>query len=227
VLHLADVAHVEPDHHRAAAGRFDPRARFLHRRDGAAGQVDARAGRPEVLGDGSSDPAGGPGDDARPALERTRHVHESSPFGLRPCQPREMESPRLRKTAGDVHDRRATARGPAGGWQRRGAGRRVWRMLKTQNIRVARVEQLTAPEALRAELAAGDADYAVVLRARETIRSILRGADGRLLAVVGPCSIHDPEAAIDYARRLAGLARQVEDTLFVVMRVYFEKPRTT
>jgi len=100
-------------------------------------------------------------------------------------------------------------------------------MLKTQNIRVARVEQLTPPEGLRAELPAGDAHYAVVLRAREIVRSILRGEDGRLLAVVGPCSIHDPEAAIDYARRLAGLARQVEDALFVVMRVYFEKPRTT
>jgi 3-deoxy-7-phosphoheptulonate synthase len=100
-------------------------------------------------------------------------------------------------------------------------------MLKTQNIRVARVEQLTPPEALRAELPAGDADYAVILRSREIIRSILRGEDSRLLAVVGPCSIHDPVAAIDYARRLAGLARQVEDTLFVVMRVYFEKPRTT
>ena len=100
-------------------------------------------------------------------------------------------------------------------------------MLKTQNIRVARVERLTPPETLRAELPAGDADYAVVLRAREMIRSILRGEDGRLIAVVGPCSIHDPEAAIDYARRLAGLARQVADTLVVIMRVYFEKPRTT
>src|SRR5262245_63819538 len=100
-------------------------------------------------------------------------------------------------------------------------------MLRTQNIRVARVAPLTPPEVLRAELPAGDAEYEVVLRARETIRNILDGRDSRLLAVVGPCSIHDPEAAVDYARRLAALARRVDDRLFVVMRVYFEKPRTT
>src|SRR6516225_1721961 len=151
---------------------------------------------------------------------RERVVPMNSPFfGSRSCQPLVMESTRTRGSHRPAD--------PAARWQLRGADPRVWRMLKTQNIRVARVEQLTPPEALRAELPAGDAEYAVVLRARETIRSILRGEDGRLLAVVGPCSIHDPEAAIDYAHRLAGLARQVEDTLFVVMRVYFEKPRTT
>src|SRR5438034_18080 len=62
---------------------------------------------------------------------------------------------------------------------------------------------------------------------RATIRDIIAGRDGRLLALVGPCSIHDPEAARDYARRLAALAARLADKLFVVMRVYFEKPRTT
>src|SRR5262249_1821432 len=113
------------------------------------------------------------------------------------------------------------------GWRPHHLGRRVPAMLRTQNIRVARVAPLTPPEALRAELPAGDAEYEVVLSARETIRGIVSGRDARLLAVVGPCSIHDPEAAVDYARRLAALARRVDDTLFVVMRVYFEKPRTT
>src|SRR5262249_49550873 len=100
-------------------------------------------------------------------------------------------------------------------------------MLRTQNLRVARAEPLEPPKALRAELPATDADYEVVVRARETIRAIIAGRDPRLLAVVGPCSVHDQAAALDYARRLAALAERVADTLFVVMRVYFEKPRTT
>ena len=100
-------------------------------------------------------------------------------------------------------------------------------MLQTQNIRVARVEPLVPPSRLRAELPATDADSEVVVRARETIRAIIAGHDPRLIAVVGPCSIHDPDAALDYAERLAALARRMSDTLFVVMRVYFEKPRTT
>jgi 3-deoxy-7-phosphoheptulonate synthase len=100
-------------------------------------------------------------------------------------------------------------------------------MLQTQNIRVARVEPLIPPARLRAELPATDDDYSVVVRARDTIRAIVAGGDRRLIAVVGPCSIHDPDAALDYARRLADLSRRVADTLLVVMRVYFEKPRTT
>ena len=100
-------------------------------------------------------------------------------------------------------------------------------MLQTQNIRVARVEPLIPPSSLRAELPATDADYAVVVRARDSIRDIIASRDPRLIAVVGPCSIHDPEAARDYAKRLSDLARRVSDALFVVMRVYFEKPRTT
>ena len=66
-----------------------------------------------------------------------------------------------------------------------------------------------------------------VVQGRLTVQRILRGEDPRLLVVIGPCSIHDPEAAMDYARKLAALSAEVSDQLFLVMRVYFEKPRTT
>ncbi len=62
---------------------------------------------------------------------------------------------------------------------------------------------------------------------RKNIQRIMRNQDDRLLVVVGPCSIHDPQAALDYARRLADVREQYQDTLEIVMRVYFEKPRTT
>ena len=67
----------------------------------------------------------------------------------------------------------------------------------------------------------------IVARGRETIRNIMDRKDHRLIAVIGPCSIHDVKAAKEYAQKLAELARKVEDTLFIVMRTYFEKPRTT
>ena len=86
--------------------------------------------------------------------------------------------------------------------------------------------QLVSPEALHDE-PLSEAARRTVLAGRDTIKRILERADPRLFLVVGPCSIHDPQAALDYGRRLAALAREVEDTFFVVMRVYFEKPRTT
>src|ERR1700740_2056025 len=67
----------------------------------------------------------------------------------------------------------------------------------------------------------------VVMGARNAIHAILNGADDRLLVVVGPCSIHDPAAAVDYAERLATMRERLADRLEIVMRVYFEKPRTT
>ena len=100
-------------------------------------------------------------------------------------------------------------------------------MLKTQNLRVAKTQPLIAPSALKRDLPASDAIYETVIRARGTIRDIIAGTDRRLLAIVGPCSIHDPEAARDYAERLRRLSERLASTLFVVMRVYFEKPRTT
>ena len=96
-----------------------------------------------------------------------------------------------------------------------------------QDIHVHGTEALIPPRALKAELPVEEATVETVVNARESIRRILRGTDSRLLCVVGPCSIHDPIAAIDYAERLAELKHRLEDRLFIVMRVYFEKPRTT
>ena len=98
---------------------------------------------------------------------------------------------------------------------------------RIQDINVRGTEVLIAPRVLKAELPLEEPVVETVVNARETVRRILRGADARLLCLVGPCSIHDPEAALDYARRLAALKPQLEDRLFIMMRVYFDKPRTT
>ncbi len=95
------------------------------------------------------------------------------------------------------------------------------------NINVASQEVLITPEKLKAVLPLSDAARAVVTSSREAIWNILDARDQRLFVVVGPCSIHDPVAAMDYARRLKALAEELSDTLYIVMRVYFEKPRTT
>src|SRR2546427_856093 len=100
-------------------------------------------------------------------------------------------------------------------------------MLRTQNLHVVKTEPLVAPRVIKREFPGSDALYEVVVRARATIRDLIGGRDRRLLAVVGPCSIHDPEAALDYARRLRALSDRLAGKLLVVMRVYFEKPRTT
>src|SRR2546425_7140456 len=100
-------------------------------------------------------------------------------------------------------------------------------MVRTQDLHVLRTEALVPPAEVKREFPGSDALYEVVLRARAAVRDILAGTDRRLLAVVGPCSIHDPEAALDYARRLRALSERLAAKLLVVMRVYFEKPRTT
>jgi 3-deoxy-7-phosphoheptulonate synthase len=96
-----------------------------------------------------------------------------------------------------------------------------------ENLNVENFEGLVTPDELKREVPLPQALRSTVLEARSTIRDILDGKDHRLFVVVGPCSIHDPVAALDYAQRLAGLAREIGDTIHVVMRVYFEKPRTT
>ena len=98
---------------------------------------------------------------------------------------------------------------------------------RTEDIRVSAVTRLVSPREVKSRLSAGPEILSQVAGYRETCRRILRGEDPRLLVIVGPCSIHDPVSAIDYAKRLAQLAKEVEDRLFIVMRVYFEKPRTT
>ncbi len=86
---------------------------------------------------------------------------------------------------------------------------------------------LSPPNQIAAELPATEASLKTVLNGRVAIQNILDGKDSRLFVVLGPCSIHDPKAAFEYAERLQKLAKRVEEKLFLVMRVYFEKPRTT
>ncbi|MHA7925836.1 MAG: 3-deoxy-7-phosphoheptulonate synthase [Marinobacter sp.] len=98
---------------------------------------------------------------------------------------------------------------------------------KLENLNVASQEALITPEALKKEMPLSDKAADTVSRGRQAIYDIMDGKDHRLFVVVGPCSIHDVEAARDYAARLKKLADEVSDTLLIVMRVYFEKPRTT
>jgi 3-deoxy-7-phosphoheptulonate synthase len=95
------------------------------------------------------------------------------------------------------------------------------------DLHVAGFEPLIAPDELLAELPLGEPRAATVRSSRDAVRRIMAGDDDRLLAVVGPCSVHDADAAVDYAVRLAKTAAELADDLCVVMRVYFEKPRTT
>jgi 3-deoxy-7-phosphoheptulonate synthase len=96
-----------------------------------------------------------------------------------------------------------------------------------QDLHVVETWPLVAPRLLKSELPVDEPVVATVVNARETVRQILQGNDDRLLCIVGPCSIHDPEAALDYAERLCRLSRDVSRQLYILMRVYFEKPRTT
>lgn len=97
---------------------------------------------------------------------------------------------------------------------------------QTDNLNIASNEALLTPEHLKSELPLLGKTLDSVQKAREKIFSILDRKDSRLMVVVGPCSIHDTDAAIDYAKKLKELADKVSDTLYIVMRVYFEKPRT-
>ncbi|PWW12448.1 3-deoxy-7-phosphoheptulonate synthase [Mangrovibacter plantisponsor] len=95
------------------------------------------------------------------------------------------------------------------------------------NINIADEQILITPDQLKAQFPLTAEQEAQVSESRKTIADIIAGRDPRLLVVCGPCSIHDPEAAIEYARRFKTLSEQVGDSLYLVMRVYFEKPRTT
>lgn len=97
---------------------------------------------------------------------------------------------------------------------------------RISDLHIAREDALPSPQSLHAELPCREPQAAFIARSRETVRGILRGGDDRLLVIVGPCSIHDPAAAVEYAERLQRAAAERADTLFPVMRVYFEKPRT-
>lgn len=97
----------------------------------------------------------------------------------------------------------------------------------TENLRVESVTPLITPRQLKEKLPLNETSRETALQGRADVRAVLDGADPRLLVILGPCSIHDPVAALDYARRLASLREKVQDRLLIVMRVYFEKPRTT
>jgi len=96
-----------------------------------------------------------------------------------------------------------------------------------ENVNVLEFDPMPSPEEIHARVPLSENATRTVMQGREALRNILERKDPRLFVVVGPCSIHDPVAGLDYARRLKALADEISDTLLVVMRVYFEKPRTT
>ena len=99
--------------------------------------------------------------------------------------------------------------------------------MKLDNVNIDNQEILITPEELKRQLPATEEIKRGISQNREIVRSIIDGTDKRLLLVVGPCSIHNPREAIDYAERLKALSESVNDKLFIVMRAYFEKPRST
>jgi 3-deoxy-7-phosphoheptulonate synthase len=99
-------------------------------------------------------------------------------------------------------------------------------MSRVRDTRIVGYEPLLSPAALLDELPLGGAEAETVERTRAEVRAVLNGADDRLLVIAGPCSVHDPKAALDYAARLVALRDRYAADLLVVMRVYFEKPRT-
>ncbi len=98
---------------------------------------------------------------------------------------------------------------------------------RTDDVRIEQGDELLAPMQVMRELAATERSEQATFEGRKAVHDILRGADDRLMVVVGPCSIHDYAAAVDYAKRLKGERDRLEHDLAIVMRVYFEKPRTT
>lgn len=97
----------------------------------------------------------------------------------------------------------------------------------TEDLRIVQVRPLIPPAILHEEAPLGDEASELIASTRERIADIIHGRDQRVLAIVGPCSIHDPAAALEYAERLHNIAQEIRDRVLVVMRAYFEKPRTT
>ena len=100
-------------------------------------------------------------------------------------------------------------------------------MYRTQDLHVKEIVPLLPPRAIKAHVPVSEAVNATVARSRERIVRILRQEDPRLLVVIGPCSIHDEKSALEYAERLNALRKEFADRMEIIMRVYFEKPRTT
>ncbi|MBN2445890.1 MAG: 3-deoxy-7-phosphoheptulonate synthase [Phycisphaerae bacterium] len=117
----------------------------------------------------------------------------------------------------------ARSAGKSGGWGAHG----FVAPPPTQDLNVVRAESLVSPRDVKRALPMTAPANRTIVASREVIKAILSQCDRRLLAIVGPCSIHDEGAALEYANRLAALRQRVGDQLYLVMRVYFEKPRTT
>lgn len=100
-------------------------------------------------------------------------------------------------------------------------------MRLTEDIRIAATKELVSPAQIHEQFPISEAAAKTTLNGRSEIQEIMAGRDDRLVVIVGPCSIHDPQSAMEYAQRLASLREELKDDLAIVMRVYFEKPRTT
>src|SRR5260221_2130472 len=98
---------------------------------------------------------------------------------------------------------------------------------RTDDLRIQSLRPLLPPAILMEEVPVDEAGTAFIAETRGAVAGALHGQDDRLLVVVGPCSIHDPQAALEYARRLRAAAEALREDLLIVMRVYFEKPRST
>ncbi|MFQ5995653.1 MAG: 3-deoxy-7-phosphoheptulonate synthase, partial [Acidiferrobacterales bacterium] len=98
---------------------------------------------------------------------------------------------------------------------------------RTEDLRIKSIAAVITPAQLHDELPITDDAAKTTYETRQAIQEILRRQDDRLLVIIGPCSIHDPDAAREYASRLAAIRKSLSDVLLLVMRVYFEKPRTT
>ena len=99
--------------------------------------------------------------------------------------------------------------------------------IKTDEFRTTLIENLVSPAQLAEQIPLDDETANFIIKSRKDIEAIIKGEDKRLLVIIGPCSIHDTEAAIDYAKKLKVLQEKYANELLIVMRVYFEKPRTT
>ena len=99
--------------------------------------------------------------------------------------------------------------------------------LRTDDLRIIETQELSTPEEVRRELPVSDISAKMIMDSRKIIENILDEKDDRIFVVIGPCSIHDPIAAMDYAKRLKKISSELSKNLFIIMRVYFEKPRTT
>ena len=95
-------------------------------------------------------------------------------------------------------------------------------MTKNFDIRIENASPLVSPEKLKQETPLEDSCFSTIVESRRVIRDIINKRDSRILGIIGPCSIHDPETAFDYASRIAELRKKVDDRIFLIMRVYFE-----